>query len=59
VTPEQFAAAMKALDESLSGDDGDEAACHVSADSMMLEILEKSGYGEGVEIFRNMPKWYE
>ena len=31
---------------------------HVNADELMCELLTSLGYGEGVEIFKNMDKWY-
>lgn len=31
---------------------------HVNADELMCELLTALGYGEGVEIFKNMDKWY-
>ena len=31
---------------------------HFEADKLLCETLERLGYGEGVAIFRNHPKWY-
>ena len=31
---------------------------HGNADDLLCEVLEACGYGEAVEIFRNMDKWY-
>lgn len=28
------------------------------ADKLMCDVLTQLGYGEGVEIFKNAPKWY-
>ena len=57
ITAEEFAKQMKAIAEGLDKS-YDEEVAHISADALMMETLEDLGYGEGVEIFRNMPKWY-
>ena len=31
---------------------------HAMADGLLCYALEKLGYKEGVEIFKNIPKWY-
>lgn len=31
---------------------------HIQADELMCELLRELGYGEGVNIFENMNKWY-
>ena len=31
---------------------------HISADELMCDLLCSLGYDEGVEIFKNMMKWY-
>jgi adenylate cyclase class IV len=31
---------------------------HIKADELMCEILTDLGYGEGIEIFKNMEKYY-
>ena len=33
-------------------------AGHAVADHLMCELLKSLGYGEGVEVFENMKKWY-
>lgn len=36
----------------------DQESAHVMADELMCHVLIDLGFGEGVDIFRNMPKWY-
>lgn len=31
---------------------------HVDADNLMCQILRSLGYGEGIDIFEKMDKWY-
>lgn len=51
--PNEFARLMKAISE-----DGDTEIAHSLADKLLCEALQSLGYGEGVEIFRKMHKWY-
>lgn len=41
----------------ISRNDDTETA-HYYADELMCELLCELGYGEGVNIFKNMAKWY-
>ena len=52
MTPDEFARRMAAIET------GDPDADHGNADDLLCEVLRSLGYGEGVEIFINMPKWY-
>lgn len=52
MSPAQFAAQMKQCTYE-SQDVG-----HINMDELMCDLLESLGYGEGVEIFKNSPKWY-
>jgi hypothetical protein len=52
VTPEEFKTRMIALRT------GDEEADHARGDDLMCEALRSLGYGEGVEAFEAMEKWY-
>ena len=52
ITPKQFAERMRELIS------GDEEAQHGSGDTLMEQVLTQLGYGEGVEVFQNMDKWY-
>ena len=54
LTPKEFAECMKTIAEVCE----DEEVCHIDMDNAMCGMLEQLGYGEGVEIFRNTPKWY-
>ena len=53
MTPEEFKKAMQKID-----DRGDKEYGHMEADELMCDLLEELGYGEGVDIFRQMSKWY-
>ena len=53
MTPEEFAKKMEEL--SLNGDIEE---AHGNADDLMCELLRQLGYGEGVQIFQEMEKWY-
>jgi len=53
ITPEGFLDIMRAISE-----DGDIEEPHINADAVMCGILEDLGYGEGVELFRKMDKYY-
>lgn len=50
--PDQFAALMRAAVT------GDEEADHALADRMMVELLRDLGYGEAMDAYVAMPKWY-
>jgi hypothetical protein len=59
ITPEEFKERMKAIANTDTGYHGcDIEDNHISGDCLMEETLIELGYGDGVEIFRNMPKWY-
>ena len=53
MTPEEFKRKMQEIDDEYGTEDG-----HIKADDLMCEVLEWLGYDEGVEIFRQMYKWY-
>lgn len=53
MVPEQFAAAMSRI--SLSDDPENN---HIHADALMCKLLKDLGYGNGIDIFRSMNKWY-
>lgn len=48
-----FANEMRRLDKM-----GDPEIAHYEADVLMCELLTELGYSEGVEIFKEMYKWY-
>ena len=58
ITPEEFAEQMRNIANGNGPYGFDEEVSHGSGDYLMEETLIELGYGEGVEIFRNMPKWY-
>ena len=61
MTPEEFADEMRRItDEEQHKNDPywDTEQIHIEMDSLVCKVLENLGYGEGVEIFRNEPKWY-
>jgi hypothetical protein len=37
----------------------DTEMAHIMADELMCKLLRELGYGDGVDIFENMNKWYE
>ena len=53
MTPKQFAKRMKEI-----RDDGDIEKAHWEADMLMCQLLQQLGYGDGVKLFTDMPKWY-
>lgn len=61
-SPEAFAEKMrnipKILDEAKTRHGWDEEDSHELADQYMCDLLVELGYGEGVNIFEDMPKWY-
>ena len=54
MTPEEFTKEMKAVAKFPP----DVEAGHSSGDELLCKVLRELGYGEGVEIFENMDKWY-
>ncbi len=55
MTPDEFDDAMREIRNRL---DGDPEKMHYEADGLMAEVLERLGYAEGVEEFRDMRKYY-
>ena len=53
MTPEEFKERMQ-----LIAINDDEEVRHFEADNLMCLVLEKAGYADGVELFKNMKKWY-
>ena len=58
LTPEEFKAAMFEIWHSKRSRYYDCEPRHIDADSLMCEVLRQLGYGDGVDIFENMEKWY-
>lgn len=55
MTPEEFYQKMLTIAHDPAGDT---QADHGNADKLMCEVLTELGYGEGVEVFKEMGKWY-
>lgn len=53
MTPAEFADKMREISRA-----GDTEMDHCEADDLMCALLRSLGYGEGVDIFEEMPKWY-
>lgn len=53
MTPEQFKTEMEQIERS-----GDTEGGHVDADELMCRVLRELGYGDGVEVFERMDRWY-
>lgn len=63
-TPETFAKNMAEIANMLENPEGfsgwsiDQEEAHIMADGLMCDLLQELGYGEGVDIFLKIPKWY-
>ena len=53
MTPEVFREQMAVINQKYDIEQG-----HSEADKLMCAVLESLGYGDGIEIFRKMEKWY-
>jgi hypothetical protein len=53
MTPQEFANKMREF-----ASDADIESGHEYADALMCSILRQLGYGDGVDVFVNMDKWY-
>lgn len=65
MTPEQFKRRMSEIYKDARYDEAFEEYvvdnvenAHRAADRLMCKALEDLGYGEGIDLFRKMPKWY-
>lgn len=61
LTPEEFRDKMQSLHDELENSEReclDMEEIHIIMDGVMCSLLEDLGYGEGVEIFLDTPKWY-
>jgi hypothetical protein len=54
-TPAEFAAKMREVQNKYRGDS---ERAHIWADDLLMELLASLGYGEGVDVFNDMDKWY-
>ena len=53
MTKEEFKKRMQAIADIRDAEKG-----HIEADDLMCELLKDLGYGEGVDIFEGMNRWY-
>ena len=53
MTKEEFRNKMQAIADKRDIEEG-----HIEADDLMCELLKGLGYGEGVDIFEGMDRWY-
>lgn len=61
MTPKEFSNEMQRItNEELHKHDPywDTEQIHIEMDNLMCEVLEDLGYGKGIKIFRDEPKWY-
>jgi hypothetical protein len=58
MTPKEFAQRMKDAYEYFWVEKEDEECVHADMDNIMCDLLRQLGYGEGIDIFENTPKWY-
>ena len=49
---------VKKLEEVYKSKSWDVEVAHAEADKVLCELLEKLGYGEVVEAWKKIPKWY-
>ena len=53
MSPKEFSEKMQTIAEVRDPEEG-----HSKMDDLMCELLKSLGYGEGVEIFEDVEKWY-
>ncbi len=58
MTPEEFAVQMREAYEHHYVENDDEEYVHIVMDDIICNLLRQLGYGEGIDIFNNTPKWY-
>ena len=54
-TPEEFAAQMQEIRDTIGGD---EEVAHAKMDDLMAKVLVELGYRDGIAIFYKQGKWY-
>ena len=55
ISPKEFAEEMRRIAEKNTSD---EEICHIEMDDYICDVLRQLGFGEGVAIFIDTPKWY-
>lgn len=59
LTPYEFSIAMMQIKSGVCYDRSyDEEDQHIDADELMCNVLRSLGYGDGIDIFDSMHKWY-
>ena len=58
MTKEEFYHKMLAIEEEFIDKRDDKEDFHYYADKLMCDLLIELGYGQGVEVFLDAPKWY-
>ena len=53
MTPEEFEQEMRTISHR-----SDTELAHMDADALLCRVLADAGYRNGVEVFREMDKWY-
>lgn len=53
ISPEIAKEKMRSIEK-----DGDTESAHVDADALLCNILRGLGYGDAVDIFESIDKWY-
>ena len=56
LTPEQFATRMQQIETQADGETLE--GTHEEADWLMCELLRCLGYGEGIDTYHRIGKWY-
>ena len=55
MTPEEF---RQRMEEIRKTDGDDEYIAHIEMDGVMCDLLCQLGYGDGIKVFDDQPKWY-
>ena len=59
MTPEEFKKEMAdAVEYFINERRWDQESLHRCMDRLMCDLLRELGYGEGIDIFEDAPKWY-
>jgi hypothetical protein len=53
MSAEEFKTRMEEIRKEDETEDG-----HIEADNLMCNLLNELGYGDGIDVFTDMPKWY-
>lgn len=57
-TPEEFAKEMQNIRQRVYIENDDQEESHYQMDMLMVDLLDSLGYGEGVQVFLDTPRWY-